>query len=702
MNCSRRTSCFMIFFVLSVSLYAQGDIDSLEKYVLTASGVEKAKALYLISDYYGPKDTTKSFALAKEAFELSVKTDYKKGVAQYFFFKSRVLSGLGDDKSALTLLTKCLNYIDTIQPNKDLGSYYITLGGVYSDVSKLENSSGAYLKALKIFDKINDTMGIARSYHGLGIVQNGIGNINEAEKDYLKAKKYYEMGGKKDKAVAIIANLGSLFLGESMKSKKESDYKKAYDYISEALSTAIKLKLYVLIGNCYNNLASLYGTENELDVSLDYDFKALQIRREHGLKAGEASSLSNIANVYFLKGRNDLAEKYVLVANEILNELHNAQSLGANYGLLSDIYLNQKKFEKSLMFYKRYAEIRDSLNNIDKIKSMSELEKQYDSEKKDKEIELFKQTQEASDAQIAQQKILNYAIGLGLALVMIFSLFVVRANAQKKKANNLLHFQNNVIEEKNKNITDSINYAKRIQEAILPDLETKSKIFPESFILLQPRDIVSGDFYWFNERNGKRLIAAVDCTGHGVPGAFMSMIGNAFINEVVNERGITEPGMILSELRHLVIKALKQKGAGGEQGDGMDISLLSFSKDNKTADWAGANNPLWLIRNGEIIEYKPDKRPIGFFMGKGLPFTNHTIEIQKDDVLYVFTDGYADQFGGNKEGGKKFKLSRLKTLLLSLQNLSMDEQKKKLEQTITDWQGELEQVDDICVIGIKI
>jgi serine phosphatase RsbU (regulator of sigma subunit) len=182
----------------------------------------------------------------------------------------------------------------------------------------------------------------------------------------------------------------------------------------------------------------------------------------------------------------------------------------------------------------------------------------------------------------------------------------------------------------------------------------------------------------------------------------MSMIGNAFLNEIVNERGITQPGEILSELRHLVIKALKQKGAEGEQRDGMDIALLSFSADGTSVEWAGANNPLWLIRDGELIEHKPDKRPIAYFMGKGLPFTNNKVELKKGDSLYIFTDGYADQFGGKKEGGKKFKLSRLKSLVLSFQDSIMSEQKKKLEETLTEWRGELEQVDDICVIGIKI
>jgi GAF domain-containing protein/serine phosphatase RsbU (regulator of sigma subunit) len=266
--------------------------------------------------------------------------------------------------------------------------------------------------------------------------------------------------------------------------------------------------------------------------------------------------------------------------------------------------------------------------------------------------------------------------------------------------------QKEELEEKNKDITDSINYAKRIQEAILPSLEMREELFPESFILYHPRDIVSGDFYWFAEKNGKKLIAAVDCTGHGVPGAFMSMIGNSFLNEIVNERALTRPGLILDKLRNLVIRSLKQSEAENGANDGMDISLMCLSENKSDdgtkikVDWAGANNPLWLMRDGKCIEYKPDKRPISFSRGQELSFTNHGIEVQKGDTLYIFTDGFADQFGGEK--GKKFKYKQLQQVLLGIQNESMQKQHEILSATFKKWKGTLEQVDDVLVIGVRV
>ena len=265
---------------------------------------------------------------------------------------------------------------------------------------------------------------------------------------------------------------------------------------------------------------------------------------------------------------------------------------------------------------------------------------------------------------------------------------------------NQLKSQKHIVEERNQELTDSIVYAKRIQDAILPAKEIKYSLFPESFVLLKPKDVVSGDFYWFTEKNGKKLIAAVDCTGHGVPGAFMSMIGVAFLNEIVNEKEITKPGEILSQLRYLVIQALKQTGAEGEQKDGMDISILSFDEKNSTVEYAGANNPLWHYSNGIMNEQKADKRSIGFFRGKGLPFTNHTIEYKKGDVFYIFTDGYADQFGGPK--GKKFKYRQFQELLISSIQEPMQKQEEILGNTFHEWKGNLEQVDDVCVIGVRV
>jgi len=258
--------------------------------------------------------------------------------------------------------------------------------------------------------------------------------------------------------------------------------------------------------------------------------------------------------------------------------------------------------------------------------------------------------------------------------------------------------QKEIIEEKNKDITDSINYAKRIQNAILASKEIKYKLFPDAFVLFKPKDIVSGDFYWFAGKDGKRLIAACDCTGHGVPGALMSMIGNNLLNKVVNEKAVTSPNKILTEIDAELRKTLK-KEENVDSKDGMDVALLSFSGDTEM-EYAGANRPLWIIRDGKLEETKATKISIGGDrFGQQIEFVNHLVKLKKGDTVYIASDGFADQFNNND---KKLMTKRFKEILLGIQHLPMVEQEKYLDEFIDKWRGALEQTDDILVIGIRV
>jgi len=266
--------------------------------------------------------------------------------------------------------------------------------------------------------------------------------------------------------------------------------------------------------------------------------------------------------------------------------------------------------------------------------------------------------------------------------------------------------QKAIIEAKNQDITDSIKYAKNIQEAILPPLENLYKEFKDVFIFYQPKDIVSGDFYWFQKRNNKKLIAAVDCTGHGVPGAFMSIVGNTLLNEIVNEKNIVQPAQILNELHKGIKEALKQNQNHHERQDGMDIALCSINEENNELEFAGANRPLWIFRNNHSSEnifepLKADKYPIGGIeIDNKRIYTNYKVPVQKGDVIYMFSDGFADQFGGIK--GKKFMVGNLQKKLMEIHHLQMNEQEKILKETFFNWKGGLEQVDDILVIAFRI
>jgi len=257
------------------------------------------------------------------------------------------------------------------------------------------------------------------------------------------------------------------------------------------------------------------------------------------------------------------------------------------------------------------------------------------------------------------------------------------------------------IEEQKKHIEDSIHYARRIQNAILPPDDFVETLLVDSFVLYKPKDIVSGDFYWMAQKDGKAIVAAVDCTGHGVPGAFMSIVGFNQLNFAVNVKNALRPDEILNALNEGVTKTLRQTRLSTSVRDGMDISLITIDYEKQKLNFAGGYNPLFLIRNGELIQVKADKFPIGGYMGEKLKdFTNNEMDLQKGDVLYLFSDGYADQFGGTDDS--KYLIRRFRELLLKIHKEPMFEQKEILNQVHNDWRGKTVQIDDILVIGIRI
>jgi len=260
-----------------------------------------------------------------------------------------------------------------------------------------------------------------------------------------------------------------------------------------------------------------------------------------------------------------------------------------------------------------------------------------------------------------------------------------------------IHKEKTEIAQLHKDITDSIKYARTIQEAILPTDAHFKELLPDSFVLFMPRDEVSGDFYWITEKENKVYFAASDCTGHGVPGAFMSMINNTLLNEAINDRDIWTPSEILYDVRKEIITALRQSAEGRK--DGMDAVLCCFDSSNMNLSYAAANNPLYHFRKGELTETKPDRMPVSFLTGEQIPFTHHEITLEKDDVVYIFSDGFQDQFGGPK--GRKFMIRRLRTLLHEIHTKPMEEQKVILSNTIEEWRGAEEQVDDILFIGVR-
>lgn len=389
----------------------------------------------------------------------------------------------------------------------------------------------------------------------------------------------------------------------------------------------------------------------------------------------------------------------------ISNQLAKIQAQQENLAHLNDdVIIKQKEVAK------QHQKLEEEKQNLIAIQEeYAEIEKHL----KEKEL-LVKQQNKTIDAQgneiitkdgtIEEQKSIIWLSILFLIIVSILGALAYRSYRLKNKANAIILAQKNeieeqheVLEEQHREITDSINYAKRIQDAILPPLKLVKGYMPDSFILYQPKDIVAGDFYWMEGINNLIIFAAADCTGHGVPGAMVSVVCHNAMNRAVKEFMLIKPNEILNKTREIVMETFEKSDE--DVNDGMDIALCSINTETKKLCFSGANNGLYLVRDGELTQVKPDKQPIGNYQD-AKPFTLHEFDLKKGDVLYTFSDGYPDQFGGPK--GKKFMYKNFRNLLLDIHQKSMDEQHSLLHKAFEEWRGDHEQIDDVCVIGVRI
>lgn len=572
---------------------------------------------------------------------------------------------------------------------------YFNIGNMHyikGDFSKtLEN----YLTALEILEQENNQNGIASALMG-------IGNIHAIQQNYDKAIEYQEKALKIRVALndslgmaASYNNIGSIYMDKKL-------YRTALEYHFKSLAIKEKLDYWKGMSSSYGNIGIAYKELGELSKAISYQNKALKIRKELNNIKGMVMSYTDIGNIY-----NDLRDYNKALENH-LKALEYSREVSFGEGEMSALLAlsitseNLGKQAKALKWYKEYSNKKDSLFTISKSKEIAKMESIYTTEKQKQQILMLEKDNtiqqlqiKAQDEQLATERLKNVAVFSVLALVICLAFFLFYTSRKRKKANEIIAHQKEIVEEKNQEIMDSISYAKRIQSAILPPDKLVKEYLENSFILYKPKDIVAGDFYWLEHKNNKILFAAADCTGHGVPGAMVSVVCNNGLNRSVREHDLTIPGKILDKTREIIVEEFEKSEE--EVNDGMDIALCTL--EGNKLQYAGANNPLWIIRNGEIIETKANKQPIGKFDNPE-PYTTHEFDLESGDSLYVFSDGFVDQFGGEK--GKKFKARAFRDLLLSIQNKSMEEQKKIIDDTFEKWKGDLEQIDDVCVIGVRV
>ncbi len=555
-------------------------------------------------------------------------------------------------------------------------------------------------------------------------------NLSEAylDKDIEKSKSYAERALKKAKKISVpdylYANLYNTLGAAYFYSGDYSESVKYYEYeLKKTIHSSSKseiAKAYYNIALIYDKSGNLRKAEKNFKKSIEtakaaknnrlliYNYKALTFLYEYSNRPEKA--------LRYLK-------KYLSVKDKTFNMTQNVlrKKINTEKSLRTETEKVVKKLEK------------DTLKKAQEIEYLN-VEKEIAEQLAQQEKEINEAKQKIQQAEIEKQKFRNYIMAGIIFVILIIGLIILRSFIQKKKMNKLLidknseiqqqkeeietqngfllqqkeeiltqkeelEFQKEIAEESNRQITSSINYASRIQFAMLHGESILEDTFNQYFILYKPRDIVSGDFYWIKKIRNYIVIVAADCTGHGVPGAFMSMLGISLLSEHVTSRHLDSPGEILDVLRKKIKVYLKQTGKFDETKDGMDMGLCLINTENLKAKYSGANNPMYLIRNKELTVFKPTRNPIGIYINEK-PFENHTIQLEKNDSIYLFSDGYIDQFGGEKGG--KLKSKKFKEILISASEKPMKNQKEILENTLTEWQGDYEQVDDILIMGVNI
>jgi serine phosphatase RsbU (regulator of sigma subunit) len=560
------------------------------------------------------------------------------------------------------------------------------VGYISSRKADISLAISSFNKSLQLRQDIDDKQGIEECLHNIGLLYKDRGDNAKALEYLLRALEIEKALNDKVVISSTLNNIGGIYL-EQLK------FKRALEVLSQSLEIAEETKNKKLIAGSYSALGDAYASFGENEKAIEcYNF-SIKNAEETADKSRLASAYTGISKLYLTQSNFALSEKYALLALNIGNKLKYPRIIRNSTELLYKTYKKLGSFEKALPMHELFTQMSDSINNSETSKILANVE--FNAKETELKVEHEKKTAIAATESKRQKTILWSVSGI-LALVLVLAIFVLRSNNQKKKANILISKQKEEVEQHQKEIIDSINYAKRIQQAIFKDEEYVSKHLPPHFILFKPKDIVSGDFYWAFEKGDYFYFAAGDCTGHGVPGAFLTMLGISFLNEVNAKEEILNPAEILNQLRDKVIKEL---GRQGQTKDGMDISLTRINLKTKELMWAGANNPLWYMNNDILKEIKADKQPIGY-SEKTAPFTNHSVSLNSMDTFYLFTDGFADQFGGIK--GKKYKYKQLKELLLSNCHLPLQEQKEILNKNFEAWKGELEQVDDVVVIGIRL
>lgn len=845
---------FALFFLLSKSLaFCQvNERDSLLDVIHNLPhDTTKINKLLELAEQSVRTNRSEALKLSYHALEIAEKISHPEGKIRSCYILGKAYYLDENYHNAFQYFTLATGEAKKISNKKWLNKTIGNIGLVFYKQGNYGRALEYCFESLKISEEIGDKTSAANSF-------NLISNIYYYQHNYLESSKYAfknltiveEL--KDSNAIAIAYNnIG----GNYVIDKK---FEKALEYFAKSLEIKLKLKDEKAVGFAYNNMGNCYLELNQYSKAFDYLQKSFEIRDKISHKLGLAYSHSGFGSYYLKLKKFEKAAYHFKKSLELSQNLGSLEQMKLSAEGLYQTFQKMGNYKEALTYHVLFRSMEDSLFNDKNTRQITQLEMQYEFDKKQKVIELEQIKKETETrAEMKRQKLISTFALVGFFLIGLMVVVLLRSYKTKQRDNLLLEeknrqiteqsndilekneeltqqkeeiqsqadlleatnheleklsivasktenaiviaspageiewandaFQrlygysleefktikgsnirmasdnpeielalkeciiyrkpvsyvtcsanrNNVpvyvqttltpivsdngdivkliavdaditkiklaekeVEKVNKDITDSIRYASRIQEALLPTEKFLKAVIPNHFIINLPRDIVSGDFYWVMYKNHKTILALADCTGHGVPGAFMSVLGMAFLKEIVNTVNQVDAADILGRLREKVIQSLHQKGREGEANDGMDMALCIFDFKNLSLQFAGANKGLFLVRDHELVEYKPDSFPIGIHEMRHIPYTNRHIELMPNDHIYLASDGYVDQFGGDL--GKKFLVKRMKKVLVEIRYKTMEEQKQFLSKMFHRWKGDHKQVDDVLFMGIKV
>lgn len=647
--------CFLIAFLMAfINTEAADQQDSLLNKVNNLKGREKIDVLLKISE------NTRSYApeLSLEFAQQSLKN----------------ATGLGD---TLLMLLSLKN-----------------IGLTYYSTNDYEKSLDYFTRILKIQQQRADKQGIASAFNNIGIIYDELKRYPIALDFYHRSLDIKQKLGDYSTITNTINNIGFLF-------NKINNPDKAYEYFNMALNINEQQHDTLGIFNTLNNIGLYYFHQQQYDTALRYFNSSLETGNNLDNNYDKAHLYNNISNIYLSRGNLQRAIESYNQSLALSEPMDAKARMITSYHGLAEAYKRLGRYRTALDYYKKQSDLKDLVYLEKNARKITEIETNYQIQRREKEIQLLKKEGEIQVLSLSKNKTVTYFLMGGLVFIFILASVLYQRYQFRIKSNELLESQNREIARKNIDILDSIMYAKGIQDAIRPDPETLKTGINDYFILSQARDIVNGDFYWIATVEPYLIIAVMDCTGHGVPGAFMTVMGNSLLNQIVQEQGVVSPAEILMALHSEITNTLHQEKYNLITNEGMDIGICKIHKKTKSLVFSGAKRPFYYYKNNKLNVVKGNTQSVAGTLYKDeRKFDEKSIQLNDGDTFYLFTDGIVDQFGG--PDNKKFMNWRLKHQLNIIQPHKMADQKQYLKAAISNWKGRNEQTDDILIMGVRV